>query len=256
MPYTFAHIGYILPIRKKWSKYFSITGLVFGSLAPDYDILFRLTKIRFHVFQYNLKTICFLIYPMAFLSAVLFHLICRNVLIKNLPSPFFEKYQKYLSFDFNAYLKNHLLLFSASVFFAIFLHLFLDFFCHILDAYQVSLFVRGIIQMQYLSDKIGYFSIYFLPVVFSCLGFYYIYKFEYNSVIPKMYFSQPKQAFLFWITLLILTIFICALKIFFTEKEKDYWLDLIAISFTSALIIAVYLCCFIFYFRKENIILQ
>lgn len=221
-------------------------GLVFGSLAPDYDILFRLTKIRFHIFQYDLKTICFLIYPIALLSAIFFHLVCRNVLIKNLPSPFFEKYQNYLDFDFIAYLKKHFVLFSVSVFLAILLHLFLDFCCHILDAYQVSVFVQSIIRMQYISNQIGYFSMYFLPILFSLFGFYLMFKSEFKNGLTKISFAHPKQQLFFWLTLLIITAIISCIKIISTEKEKDYWIDLIAISITSSFMAATYLCCFVF----------
>lgn len=253
MPFTFAHIGYILPIKKKWSNYFSITGLIFGSLAPDFDILFRLTKIRFHIFQYDLKTICFLIYPIAFISAVSFHLFCRNILIQNLPSSLYEKYKKHLDFNFINYLKKHFLTFTASVFFAIFLHLILDFFCHCINAYSVNQFFQPLHQKVFITNIINQLSIYLLPILFSLFGFYWIYKFEFESTFPILHFHKPKEQLTFWFLLFFVTAIISIIKIIFTEKESNFWIDLIAISITSSLIIAIYICCFlVFIYQKRK----
>jgi hypothetical protein len=43
MPFTFAHPVVVLPLGKIWGKLFSLTGLVLGSMAPDfiYFIHFR-----------------------------------------------------------------------------------------------------------------------------------------------------------------------------------------------------------------------
>ena len=94
MPYTFAHIGFVLPFKKKWPVQLSMTGLIFGSITPDYDFLFRLTNISDHLFQYDFACIVFIFYPLALLSAISFHLICMNVIIDNLPAYFQQTIQR------------------------------------------------------------------------------------------------------------------------------------------------------------------
>ena len=247
MPYTFAHIGYILPIKKKWKQYFSITGLVFGSLAPDYDILFRLTKVRFHIFQYDLKTICFFIFPIATISALFFHLFCRKIIIKNLPSPFFEKYQKYLSFDFIDYLKKHFLVFSASILLAIFLHLFLDFLCHILDAYSIQILVSEKVSNIFIIKLSGILAIYFLPVLFTLVGFFLLYILILKKRLNLSDFKLCTEINKFWTLIAIFTLALCVLKLTYTEFQDSYYIDYIIISITSSFIISVYLVCLVYY---------
>jgi bacteriorhodopsin len=70
--YTFAHIVCILPVKKNCKKIFFISRLVFGSIVVNYYIIFRLTKAHTPIFQYDFKTILFLIYPFALVSAFAF----------------------------------------------------------------------------------------------------------------------------------------------------------------------------------------
>lgn len=248
MPFTFAHIGYILPIQKKWKEKLSVTGLIFGSIAPDYDILFRLTNVREHLFQYDLSCILFLIYPLALISAFSFHLFCRNVIIENLPIFLKQKYQKYNSVNFSALLKKDFLRISYSIVFAICLHLFLDYFCHFLDGFQVKEFIKQYSQNETIGDISYIFACYGLPILFSLVGFYLIYVYEYHRNLRLHYFSLTKQQWIFWISMIMMTVIICLIKFIITEADYSLLLDFVAILMTSAFIIAFYLTCIIYYF--------
>jgi hypothetical protein len=140
MPYTFAHIGFTLPVYKRFHRYFSVTGLVFGSIVPDFDILFRLTNVRYHIFEYDLKTILFIICPIGLICALFFHLFCRNVIIEQLPDNLHQKYKRYLTVDFIKIFKRDYIRIAASVILAILLHIFLDYISHIVDAHSVNCF--------------------------------------------------------------------------------------------------------------------
>lgn len=37
MPFTFAHPATVLPFAKKHSKHISVTALILGSMAPDFE---------------------------------------------------------------------------------------------------------------------------------------------------------------------------------------------------------------------------
>lgn len=249
MPFTFAHIGFILPF-KKWTKSFSITGLVFGSITPDYDILFRFTKIRFHVFQYDIKTILFLIFPISVLSAILFHVVCRNILISNLPNIISNNYMKYREFNFLIYIKTHYFRFTISILFAILLHLLLDYFCHILDASLVRDFFYKKTQNIILS-KLGFMiGIYFLPVVFSLIGGLLVYNHFKNELIYLTINLKNKSKILFWILIVFFTLFFSNLKLMLTEIEYNFYLDYFVISITSSFIFSVYLTCFLYYLTE------
>ena len=252
MPFTFSHIGYVLPIQKKWKEKFSITGLVFGSLAPDYDILFRLTNVRFHIFQYDIKTILLLIFPLALLSALLFHLFCRNIIIENLPLTYQLQYKKYQSFNFFEQFKKQYLRISFSIIFSIYLHLFLDFLCHCLNAYYIKMIILSITQNYTISIFFYIFAIYGLPVLFSVIGFYLIYVYEYHKKISIKNLILTKSKFIFWFIMFLFTVVFSAVKFCITEVDKEFFIDFIVISVTSSFLIAVYATC-ICYFCIEKI---
>jgi len=251
MPFTFSHIGYILPIQKKWKDKFSISGLVFGSLAPDYDILFRLTKIRFHIFQYDINTILFLIFPFALLSALVFHVFCRNIIIENLPLMYEKKYERYKSFNFVKFLKAHYLIVATSVIFAILLHLVLDFLCHCLNAYYVKMFVLKLTQNDIIVNGSYLFSIYGLPVLFSLLGFYLIYVYEYHKRISIRSLAVNKTKLRFWLTMLLFNILFLVIKFYITEVDNEFFIDYVIISITSSFLIALYATCIFYFFMQK-----
>ncbi len=251
MPFTFAHIGYVLPIKLKLKKYFSITGLVFGSLAPDFDILFRLTRVRFHIFQYDAKTIIFYIFPLALISAVFYHLFCRNLIIENLPTYYELKYKKYKSFDFIEYLKKKYFVVFGSIIFAILLHLLLDFLCHCIDAYSAKVFINKHFHDR-ISDKVTFgFSIYGLPILFSIVGFYLVYRYELTEIFSLKKIVFTKQKVMFWCAFVLISILLFAIKYKLSEVDLEYYIDFIIISATSSVIIAVYTTCLVFQLIKK-----
>lgn len=251
MPFTFSHIGYVLPIQQKWKDKFSISGLVFGSLAPDYDILFRLTKIRFHIFQYDLKTIIFLIFPLALISAFTFHLFCRNIIIDNLPAIYKLQYQQYTSFNFIKYFKKYFFRVAVSIIFAILLHLFLDFLCHCLNAYYIKMLILYLTNNAVIANFSYILGIYGLPILFSIVGFYLIYKYEFHKRLALKNFTLNKKQFLFWLTLLLFTILFSILKFLITEVDKEFFIDFIIISLTSSFFVAIYATCLLYFFIRK-----
>lgn len=251
MPFTFAHIGYVLPIKMKLKKYFSVTGLVFGSLAPDYDILFRLTKVRIHIFQYDAKAIILYIFPLALISAIFYHLICRNIIIDHLPKHYELKYKKYKSFDFIDFLKKKYLVVSWSIIFAILLHLLLDFLCHCVDAHAAKVFINKHFHDR-ISDKVIFgFSIYSLPILFSIVGFYLIYRYELTDIFSIKNIALTKQKVIFWCAFFLITILLYVIKYNVTEVDKEFFIDFVIISLTSSFIIAVYATCLVYQLIKK-----
>ena len=240
-----------MPIQQKWKDQFSISGLIFGSLAPDYDILFRLTKVRFHIFQYDLKTILFLIFPLTLISAFAFHLFCRNIIIDNLPVVYKTQYKKYVSFNFTDYFKKHFMQISISIFFAIILHLILDFLCHFLDATHVKILALVITKNDVIGNIAYIFAIYGLPILFSTLGVYLIFKYEYQKQFSFSNLALTKKQLAFWITMFVFTILFSIAKFMITEVDKDFFIDFIIISLTSSFLVAIYATCIFYFFIQK-----
>lgn len=124
MPFTFAHPALILPLKQLKPRWFSLSGLVAGSMAPDFEYFFRVHAVSTvsetlpGIFTFNL--------PVAAGISLLFHQLIRKPLIRHLPAPFDKRYAGFLDFDFLHYLKRHPWVFLSSALIGVLSHLGLD----------------------------------------------------------------------------------------------------------------------------------
>lgn len=86
MPFTFAHPAYAFPLRYINPKYFSCTGLVLGSMAPDFEYFFHLEPHS--RLGHSLSGLWLQAIPLSVLLAVTFHYIVKQPLALHLPSLF------------------------------------------------------------------------------------------------------------------------------------------------------------------------
>lgn len=133
MPFTPAHTAIVLPFLK--SKRFSATGLIIGSMAPDFEYFFkmsvgtRMSHTYLGLFYFDI--------PVTLLMALIFHKVIRDPLIDNLPGFLQQRLTLLRSADFVKYLRSHLLVVAYSAVVASFSHIVWDSFTHG-DGYFVS----------------------------------------------------------------------------------------------------------------------
>lgn len=161
MPFTFAHPAIVLPLFSKTTRrYVSATGLVVGSMAPDFESFIRMGRYKYFSHRW-LGVLCFDL-PLAFIIALTFHFIVRDALIQNLPAPLRERFEKWRYFDFKNYLKQHLLIFIVSLLVGICSHLLWDAMTHLNMSHPDS--IRSRIMF-------GHFRVYILmQYSFSIIG--------------------------------------------------------------------------------------
>ena len=93
MPFTFCNPAIILPLAKINRNRISATGLILGSMSPDFEyfIKMRMEKIHGHsfwgLFYFDL--------PLTLLLCFVFHLFVRDSLIEHLPQPIRRNYRLY-----------------------------------------------------------------------------------------------------------------------------------------------------------------
>lgn len=128
MPFTFSHPAAVIPFNEKAHKYFDMTALILGSMAPDFEyfINFQPKGTLGHTFLgfilYNL--------PICFLLAVIFHKIVKKPLIKAMPSPI-DKWFNYIAnktWTLNSVAKFIIFIYSAL--FGMVTHIIWDSFTH------------------------------------------------------------------------------------------------------------------------------
>jgi ATP-dependent Lhr-like helicase len=178
--------------------------------------------------------------------SIFFHSVCRNISIMHLPDLLEHKYKIYYTVDFLKILRKDFIKVTYSILLAIIIHLALDFIGHSLNAFEVKTFISNLTKNETLI-WISYVSaIYAVPILFSIAGFYLIIKNEIRQRISLKLFTLTKNKFLFWLSMGVMTLFFCVLKILITKTEFEYFLDYIAISITSSFILAYYTTCFFY----------
>ena len=128
MPFTLAHPAGVLPLKWLKRSWFSTTGLVVGSMAPDYEYFMK---------QYPSPSIgetfwgaALFDFPLALIVAFVYHLLVKPPLVQHLPAPYDYRYSGYLQNSFLSYLGRHWLVFISSIILGIASHLLLDWSTH------------------------------------------------------------------------------------------------------------------------------
>lgn len=242
MPYTLAHPGFTLPLKKKYASFFSTTGLVFGSIAPDFDIILRFSNQRMHIFQYGLHEILFLILPIAVASAIYFHLVIKNILIDYAPAPLREDLVKYKNQNILKNSAANWIRLVASALLAIFMHLGLDLLSHY-DAFTFQINAMLYYQSLIIGYIVYYFAMYFPPLFFTGIGFYLLYysiKKENIKTPQILQWTQNTYTRNFLLVYIVITIIFAAIKIGISGIEKKFMIDSVAISLTNGFLISFF----------------
>ena len=128
MPFTFSHPAIVLPFKWVDPKWFSITGLVIGSMIPDFEYFLRM-KIQSD-YSHTLGGVFWFDLPLCIVVAFVFHTIVRNSLIDNLPKFLKIRFIEYKSFNWNNYFRKNWIIVIISALAGIFSHFLWDAFTH------------------------------------------------------------------------------------------------------------------------------
>jgi hypothetical protein len=83
MPFTPAHSAIVLPFVRINPKYVSATGLIIGSLTPDFEYFFKMSVNGVH--GHTLPGLLYFDLPVATALALVFHLVVKRNFINNVP---------------------------------------------------------------------------------------------------------------------------------------------------------------------------
>lgn len=128
MPFTFSHPAIVLPLNFLPKKWFSLTGLVIGSLTPDFEYFLRM-RIQ-STYSHNLDGLFWFDLPIGILLAFIFHNQVRNSLFENLPLFLKSRFSSFKDFNWNAYFKKNWLVVILSTLIGAASHILWDSFTH------------------------------------------------------------------------------------------------------------------------------
>src|SRR5687768_5125244 len=105
-----------------------MTGLVIGSMAPDFEYFIRM-RVK-SIYSHSFIGLFWFDLPVTILFAFVFHNVVRNVLTSNLPTFLVSRLTIYNAFDWRAYFKRHYVIVIISALIGSFSHIAWDSFTH------------------------------------------------------------------------------------------------------------------------------
>ena len=128
MPLTFSHPALILPAKYLPDKWVSMTGLIVGSITPDFEYFMRM-KVESD-YSHTWTGMFWFDMPLALLLTFIYHYIVRNSFICNLPLFLKKRLSRYMDFNWMNYIKHHFFIVLISLLVGIASHIFWDGFTH------------------------------------------------------------------------------------------------------------------------------
>lgn len=213
MPFTFSHPAIILPFQRLNSHYVSITGLIAGSIAPDFEYFIRM-KMMGHCSHTALGALTIDL-PITIIIALLFHQIVKKTLINHLPYYGRTRLEVLRQFNFWSYFKQNWWIFLLSAIIGIYSHILWDDFTHKTGYFvQQFPFLQSSISLEILGKKT---PIYWFLQQGSTLigGLLVVYYFHHQ---PKMAVTSQKIAWKYWLFLAIIALIIFSIRLYTFEK--------------------------------------
>ena len=215
MPLTFCHPAIVLPLKKLKSNWFSMTGLIIGSMSPDLEYFSRMEIIATH--SHLFWGVLYFDLPIALIYCFVFHLFVRNILIHHLPYFLEERFAQFLNFDWIDYFKKHWLIVVISIIIGAYSHLFWDAFTHewgcftkLIPALEETWFQIPFNNLEVKGYKfLQHFST-FLGAIFIA---FWIYK------MPKQILPKTKFDYIFWLKVVLFTTIISTIRLVFFPIE-------------------------------------
>lgn len=212
MPFTFSHPAIILPLTYLPKRWFSLTGLIIGSLMPDFEYFLRM-KIKSD-FSHTLEGVFLFDLPLGILTAFVFHNIVRNNLFDNLPIFLKSRLVIFKDFNWNIYFKKNWLIVIFSIIIGTFSHILWDSFTH-----DTGYFVQ---KIEIINQSVDLFDKYipilkilqhsstFLGAIVIVFSLYKLPKYQVNN--KRINLNYWLSFFIFFIIFLSTLLFITSAK--------------------------------------------
>jgi hypothetical protein len=223
MPFTFSHPAIILPLQALPKRWISLTGLVIGSVTPDFEYFFRM-EMRGN-YGHTIAGVFWFDLPLGFILAYCFHVFVKKALILNLPNFLRKRLIFFNDFDWHTYFLNNKFVVIISLLIGTFSHIFWDAFTHH-DGYFVLLFPILKHNFTFLNTTIPIYH--FLQHLSGLIGGLILVLAILK--LPLKQINQAKINYKYWKTFFILVLFITLIR-FFKGFQIHQIMDLIATLF-------------------------
>ena len=236
MPFTPAHPAIILPFIR--SRYFSATGLIAGSLSPDFEYFLKMSVSS--QFSHTLTGMIYFDLPITLFIALLFHLTVKRNLIHNLPVFIQMRLHEVVSFDFLKYLRGNIVVFALSALVGAGSHILWDSFTHNNTFIVRTLSVYKTVHVPF--QGVNYPLFYALQHISTVAGLLVV-GIYLVSIAPTDNVRARKIKVSYWILVFLLTASVIVIR--FGLVSGDFEFGNIVVTCISGFLIALICCGFI-----------
>jgi len=129
MPFTTSHPAIVLPLKRLWPRWFSLSGLMAGAMSPDL-LYFLLADTTLRGFSHSWPGLLWFCVPAGVVFTVVFHRLFKYEFIRHLPRPL-ERWLSGLAVsEFDSVSRRAWLVLISSVLIGALSHFFWDSFTH------------------------------------------------------------------------------------------------------------------------------
>ncbi len=128
MPFTFSHPAIVLPLYRLVRRWVSLTGLIVGSIVPDFEYFIRMGTPS--IYSHTFKALFWFNLPLGLLLCFLFHNVVRNALFSHLPYILHRRLSNFKRFNWNKYFRKNWHIVIISILVGAATHLLWDKFTH------------------------------------------------------------------------------------------------------------------------------
>jgi Domain of unknown function (DUF4184) len=205
MPFTFSHPAAILPLRMLPARYYSFTGLIVGSMTPDFEYFIRMMVGS--LYSHTIPGIFYFDLPVGIIICFLFHDIVRNDLIDHLPVWLQKRFCDLKTFNWNSAFKRHWTVIVLSILIGAASHIFWDDFTH-----PLGYFVVKSAFLQHPMLVAGYrFHVYnLLQSLSSLIGGIIVLSFI--RQMPETKLPMPVKKDRYWLFVTMIVVMIMAIR--------------------------------------------
>ena len=248
MPFTFSHPAIALPATYLPKKYYSLSALIMGSMAPDFEYFIRMKG--FSRYSHTWTGLFWFDVPLSIILLFIFHNFVRNTLIENLPFSLNVRLSAFDNFNWNKYFQENIVVVFISLIVGIASHLVWDDFTHTGGYFvRVIPFLNGDIHLFNHNIPIADILQYGCSILGGLVMIIVVFK------LPEGNKTKKENIFNFWLMVSVITISVFNLRIISGRmyNRAIYSEDIIVSIISAALIGITLLCIFLRESKRQKI---
>ncbi|GAA4029104.1 DUF4184 family protein [Hymenobacter glaciei] len=219
MPFTLFHPACVLPLRRLSHRWVSLTGLVAGSVAPDFE---KFAKMRAcNAYSHTWLSILYFTLPVGIGLTFVFHLLVRDELTRHLPTALRTRFTRFGRFDWPQHFRRYYPAVVFSVVLGGVSHLLWDNFTHWKSPFA-SWF--PFLKMPFSLNGVHFQGFVVLNAISSLAGMGYLLWLVRG--LPQQPVSDPLPARAqgnYWLLLAAVAVLIVGIKFLLFASLGDIW---------------------------------